>query len=61
VELLTSRKVARVNQLAQDTELANARRKSLQKMFPASGTKLKELDLSTTSVIVLEDAQWAVD
>lgn len=34
VELLTSRNPERVNQLAQDTELANARRKSLQKKFP---------------------------
>jgi len=30
-ELLTSRKVAHVNQLAEDTELANARRKSYKK------------------------------
>ena len=61
VELLTSRKIARVNQLAQDTELANARRKSLQKdVSQQVAQKLKKLDLSTTSVIVLEDAQWPV-
>lgn len=62
VELLTSRNAARVNQLAQDTELANARRKSLQKdVAQQVAQKLKkELDLSTTSVIVLEDAQWPV-
>ncbi len=61
VELLTSRKISRVNQLAQDTELANARRKSLQKdVSQQVAQKLKKLDLSTTSVIVLEDAQWPV-
>lgn len=61
VDLLTSRKVAHVNQLAEDTELANARRKSLQKDVSVQvAQKLKELDLSTTSVIVLEDAQWPV-
>jgi single-stranded-DNA-specific exonuclease len=53
--------VQRCNQLAQDTELANARRKSLQKDVSYQVTqKLKQLDLSTTSVIVLEDAQWSV-
>ncbi len=61
VELLTSRDVQRCNQLAQDTELANTRRKSLQKDVSQQVTqKLKKLDLSTTSVIVLEDAQWPV-
>jgi len=61
IELLTSRDVQRCNQLAQDTELANARRKSLQKdVSQQVAQKLKQLDLSTTSVIVLEDAQWPV-
>lgn len=61
VELLTSRDVKHCNQLAQDTELANARRKSLQKDVSSQVTqKLKQLDLSTTSIIVLEDAQWSV-
>ncbi len=61
VELLTSSDNARVNQLAQDTELANARRKSLQKdVTQQVKQKLTQLDLSTTSVIVLEDAQWPV-
>ena len=61
VELLTSHNAAHVNQLAQDTELANARRKSLQKdVAQQVAQKLKKLDLSTTSVIVLEDAQWPV-
>jgi single-stranded-DNA-specific exonuclease len=61
VELLTSRDQQRVNQLAQETELANSRRKSLQKDVQAQvQQKLAQLDLSTTSVIVLADPQWAV-
>lgn len=60
VELLTSRDLARIDQLAQDTELANSRRKSLQKDVAQQVTaKLQQLDLSTTSVIVLEDPQWS--
>ena len=59
VELLTSQDQTRVNLLAQDTELANTRRKSLQKEVAALvAKKLAQLDLSTTSVIVLEDSQW---
>jgi single-stranded-DNA-specific exonuclease len=61
VELLTSRDEKRVNKLAEETELANSRRKSLQKDVAQQVTqKLTQLDLSTTSVIVLEDPQWAV-
>jgi single-stranded-DNA-specific exonuclease len=61
VELLTSRDEKRVNKLAEETELANSRRKSLQKDVAQQVTqKLAQLDLSTTSVIVLEDPQWAV-
>jgi single-stranded-DNA-specific exonuclease len=60
VELLTSRDLERIEQLAQDTELANSRRKSLQKDVAQQVTaKLQQLDLSTTSVIVLEDPQWS--
>ena len=60
VELLTSRDMQRCQQLAEETELANSRRKSLQKDVQAQVTKkLNQLDLSTTSVIVLEDPQWA--
>ncbi|MEH2240020.1 single-stranded-DNA-specific exonuclease RecJ [Nostoc sp.] len=59
VELLTSRDAKRCNELAEITELANTRRKSLQKDVQAQvAQKLTQLDLSTTSVIVLEDAQW---
>ncbi|MBD2345282.1 single-stranded-DNA-specific exonuclease RecJ [Anabaena subtropica] len=61
VELLTSRDINRCHQLAEVTELANTRRKSLQKDVQAQVTqKLAHLDLSTTSVIVLEDPQWPV-
>ena len=59
VELLTSRDRDRCSQLAEEAELANTRRKSLQKDTLKSVTKkLQQLDLSTTSVIVLEDPQW---
>jgi single-stranded-DNA-specific exonuclease len=61
VELLTSRDHKRVNQLAEATELANSRRKSLQKEVAQQvNQKLSQMDLSTTSVIVLSDPQWAV-
>ncbi|WP_009634390.1 single-stranded-DNA-specific exonuclease RecJ [Synechocystis sp. PCC 7509] len=61
VELLTSKDVERCNQLAEATELANTRRKSLQKDVQQQvNAKLEQMDLSTTSVIVLEDPQWAV-
>ncbi|MDJ0592402.1 MAG: DHH family phosphoesterase [Pleurocapsa sp. MO_226.B13] len=59
VELLTSRDPDRCSQLAEEAELANTRRKSLQKDTIKHVTKkLQQLDLSTTSVIVLEDPQW---
>jgi single-stranded-DNA-specific exonuclease len=59
VELLTSRDPLRCKQLAEETELANTRRKSLQKDITQQvKKKLERLDLSTTSVIVLEDSQW---
>ncbi|MBW4537167.1 MAG: DHH family phosphoesterase [Pleurocapsa minor HA4230-MV1] len=59
VELLTSRDRDRCNYLAEEAELANTRRKSLQKDTIKQVTKkLEQLDLSTTSVIVLEDPQW---
>lgn len=61
VELLTSQDEKRTHQLAIETELANARRKSLQKDVTRQvKNKLAQLDLSTTSVIVLEDSQWPV-
>ena len=59
VELLTSCDQQRCNYLAEEAELANTRRKSLQKDTIKQVTKkLEQLDLSTTLVIVLEDPQW---
>jgi single-stranded-DNA-specific exonuclease len=59
VELLTSREIKYCHQLAEATELANTRRKSLQKDVQAQVfKKLSQVDLSTTHVIVLEDSQW---
>ena len=59
VELLTSRDPIRCQELALETELANTRRKSLQKETTKQvKQKLERIDLSTTSVIVLEDPQW---
>jgi len=59
VELLTSRDLERCQKLAMETELANTRRKALQKTVTNEiKKKLATLDLSTTSVIVLVDDQW---
>ncbi len=59
VELLTSREGKYCYQLASETELANTRRKALQKdLVTDVKRKLSHLDLSTTRVIVLEDSQW---
>jgi single-stranded-DNA-specific exonuclease len=61
VELLTSRDKQRCEELANLTEIANTRRKSLQKdVAKDAANKLAKLDLSTTSVIVLSDPQWPV-
>ncbi len=61
VELLTSQDEKRCHKLAEETELANTRRKSLQKdVTQQVKNKLAQIDLSTTSVIVLEDPQWPV-
>ncbi|XGW00071.1 MAG: DHH family phosphoesterase [Leptolyngbya sp. BL-A-14] len=59
VELLTSQDVTLCNHLAEATELANTRRKALQKdVMQQVRARLMHLDLSTTSVIVLADEQW---
>ncbi|MEG3860225.1 single-stranded-DNA-specific exonuclease RecJ [Microcoleus sp. herbarium12] len=61
VELLTSRDKKRCEELANLTEIANSRRKSLQKdVAKDAAEKLAKLDLSTTTVIVLSDPQWPV-
>ncbi len=60
VELLTSRDPQRCETLAMETELANTRRKELQKtVTEAVKRRLEQVDLSTTSVIVLDDPQWS--
>ncbi len=60
VELLTSKDVDRCHELAAETELANTRRKELQKNTTSKvQNKLADLDLSTTSVIVLVDSNWS--
>ncbi|WP_373543008.1 single-stranded-DNA-specific exonuclease RecJ [Chamaesiphon sp.] len=60
VELLTSKDVERCHELAAETELANTRRKELQKNTTSKvQAKLNELDLSTTAVIVLVDSNWS--
>ncbi len=59
VELLTSQDVQLCRDLAEQTELANTRRKALQKdVTQQVQEKLAQLDLSTTGVIVLWDEQW---
>jgi single-stranded-DNA-specific exonuclease len=61
VELLTSRDEKKCQDLAQLTELANTRRKALQKNVTEDvKKKLAKLDLSTTYFIVLTDAQWSL-
>jgi single-stranded-DNA-specific exonuclease len=60
VELLTSQDIKLCESWANDTELANTRRKEVQKNTTIQvQKKLAELDLSTTSVIVLVDANWS--
>jgi single-stranded-DNA-specific exonuclease len=61
VELLTSRDRQHCEKLARETELANTRRQELQKNVLEQAKKnLEQIDLSTTSVIVLQDPQWPV-
>ncbi|NEQ32395.1 MAG: single-stranded-DNA-specific exonuclease RecJ [Leptolyngbya sp. SIO4C5] len=61
VELLTSHDPQRCHQLAVETELANTRRKALQRDLQQQvSQQLQQLDLSTTRVIVLADMQWPV-
>jgi single-stranded-DNA-specific exonuclease len=61
VELLTSRDPQRCAELAEATELANSRRRALQRdIAEQAQAQLAQLDLSTTAVIVLADEQWPV-
>ncbi|MDX2097162.1 MAG: single-stranded-DNA-specific exonuclease RecJ [Leptolyngbyaceae cyanobacterium bins.59] len=59
VELLTSQDPDRCNHLAESTELANTRRKALQKdLLYQVRQRLAALDLTTRQAIVLMDSQW---
>ena len=59
VELLTNPDPELCAKLAVETELANTRRKSIQKNVAKEAIeKLGKIDLSTTKVIVLSDPQW---
>ncbi|NEQ54205.1 MAG: single-stranded-DNA-specific exonuclease RecJ, partial [Leptolyngbya sp. SIO3F4] len=59
VDLLTSEDPDHCKELAQQTELANTRRKALQKdVHTQVIQRLTELDMATVQVIVLADEQW---
>lgn len=61
VELLTSQEVQRCETLAIETELANNRRKALQREIKQQVLQtVDRLDFSTTQVIVLADTQWPI-
>ncbi|MEI6063373.1 MAG: single-stranded-DNA-specific exonuclease RecJ, partial [Pseudanabaena sp. ELA748] len=61
VELLTTRNEKLCKALIEQTELANTQRKALQKkVFKQVQEKIKQLDLSTTGIIILADPQWSV-
>jgi single-stranded-DNA-specific exonuclease len=61
VELLTTRDEKVCKALIEQTELANTQRKALQKkVFKQVQSKIEQLDLSTTGLIVLADPQWSV-
>jgi single-stranded-DNA-specific exonuclease len=60
VELLTSRDPSRCQTLAEETEMANTRRKALQRDVATQvKAQLAQQDLSTTAAIVLADPQWS--
>ncbi|MEG3440133.1 single-stranded-DNA-specific exonuclease RecJ [Pannus brasiliensis CCIBt3594] len=59
VELLTGQDAKRCQELAEQAELANTRRKEIQQdIIKQVKRKLERIDLSTTNVIILEDPQW---
>jgi single-stranded-DNA-specific exonuclease len=59
IELLTSEDEKLCQELAQQAELANIRRKEIQQdIIKQVKKKLERIDLSTTNVIILEDPQW---
>ena len=61
VELLTSGDANRCRHLAQQAELFNTRRKALQRsLYDQVSQKLTDMDLSTTTVIVVAESGWPV-
>ncbi len=61
VELLTTSDQKLGKSLIEQTELANTQRKALQKkVFKQVQSKIEQIDLSTTGIIVLVDPQWSV-
>jgi single-stranded-DNA-specific exonuclease len=61
VELLTSQDCERARTLAYDAELANTRRKALQRdVYSQVMARVAQVDLATTRCLVLADEQWSV-
>ncbi len=59
VELLTSQDAARCRTLAYEAELANTRRKGLQRdLYRQVMDRVAAIDLATTHCIILADEQW---
>ncbi|QQE65933.1 single-stranded-DNA-specific exonuclease RecJ [Leptolyngbya sp. BL0902] len=59
VELLTSQDAARCRKLAYEAELANTRRKGLQRdLYRQVMDRVAALDLATTHCVILADEQW---
>lgn len=59
VELLTSQDAAHCRKLATDAELANTRRKGLQRdLYRQVMDRVAAIDLATTHCIILADEQW---
>jgi single-stranded-DNA-specific exonuclease len=59
VELLTSQDSARCRTLAYEAELANTRRKGLQReVYDQVMARVEQIDLATTQIVVLADEQW---
>jgi single-stranded-DNA-specific exonuclease len=59
IELLTSQDKQLCSQLAEATELANTRRKALQKdLVQQVKARITQVDLSNTPILVLADDQW---
>ncbi len=61
VELLTSNDRKRCQELVNLAEQANTQRKALQKkIFAQAQSKISQIDLSTTGILVLADEAWDV-